>query len=57
MSKLRKIHRSKKRMDGILSHVLFPFSTGPLKGTNNMSKSLRKQAFGYRDIRYFFLKI
>lgn len=46
-----------KRMDGILSHVLFPISNGPLEGTNNMIKSLRRQAFGYRDTRYFFLKI
>ena len=38
-----------KRMDGILSHVLFPISNGPLEGTNNMIKSLRRQAFGYRD--------
>ena len=46
-----------KRMDGILSHVLFPISNGPLEGTNNMIKSLRRQAFGYRDTRYFFFKI
>ena len=46
-----------KRMDGILSHVLFPISNGPLEGTNNMIKSLRRLAFGYRDTRYFFLKI
>lgn len=46
-----------KRMDGILSHVAFPISNGPLEGTNNMIKSLRRLAFGYRDTRYFFLKI
>ena len=46
-----------KRIDGILSHVLFPISNGPLEGTNNMIKSLRRQALGYRDTRYFFLKI
>ena len=46
-----------KRMDGILSHVAFPISNGPLKGTNNMIKSLKRLAFGYRDTRYFFLKI
>ena len=46
-----------KRMDGILSHVAFPISNGPLEGTNNMIKSLKRLAFGYRDTRYFFLKI
>ncbi|MGE0074143.1 MAG: transposase [Sphaerochaetaceae bacterium] len=32
-------------------------SKGPLEGTNNLIKTLRMQAFGYRDQHYFFLKI
>lgn len=27
------------------------------EGTNNMIKTLRRQAYGFRDTRYFFLKI
>lgn len=45
------------RMDGIVARVKFPISNGPLEGVNNMIKSCRRQAFGYRDNEYFFLKI
>lgn len=46
-----------KRMDGIVSHAQYHISNGPVEGTNNMIKTLRKQAYGFRDTRYFFLKI
>jgi transposase len=35
----------------------FPISTGPLEGTNNKIKTLQKQAYGFRDMEFFKLKI
>lgn len=46
-----------RRMDGITSKAIHPISNGPLEGTNNMIKTLRRQAYGFRDTHYFFLKI
>ena len=42
---------------GILAYYQFPITTGPLEGTNNKIKTLQKQAYGYRDIEFFKLKI
>ena len=42
---------------GILAYYDFPISTGPLEGTNNKIKTLQKQAYGFRDISFFKLKI
>jgi hypothetical protein len=44
-------------MEGIVSRVRFPISNGPLEGSNNMIKTVRRQAYGYRDTDYFFLKL
>lgn len=46
-----------KRMDGILSRVDYPISTGPLEGMNNLIKVTKRMAYGYRDNEYFFLKL
>ena len=43
--------------DGILAYYDFPISTGPLEGTNNKIKTLQKQAYGFRDLDFFKLKI
>ncbi|MBW1670095.1 MAG: transposase, partial [Deltaproteobacteria bacterium] len=32
-------------------------STGPLEGTNNKIKTMKRQAYGYRDMEFFKLKI
>ncbi|MBU1417459.1 MAG: transposase, partial [Proteobacteria bacterium] len=32
-------------------------STGPLEGTNNKIKTLQRQAYGFRDMEFFKLKI
>lgn len=45
------------RFVGIVNRVKFPISNGPLEGVNNMIKTCRRQAYGYRDKEYFFLKI
>ena len=43
--------------DGILAFYDFPISTGTLEGTNNKIKALQKQAYGFRDLDFFKLKI
>ncbi|MBX3435827.1 MAG: ISL3 family transposase, partial [Pirellulales bacterium] len=42
---------------GVLAWYDHPISTGPLEGTNNKIKTLKRQAYGYRDQEYFKLKI
>ena len=42
---------------GILDWYFYRISTGPLEGTNNKIKTMKRQAYGYRDIEYFKLKI
>jgi transposase len=42
---------------GILAWYDYPISTGPLEGTNNKIKVLKRVAYGYRDQEYFKLKI
>ena len=40
---------------GLLSYYDYPISTGTLEGTNN--KIMQKQAYGFRDMEFFKLKI
>ena len=42
---------------GILNYYDFPISTGPLEGTNNKIKTMKRQAYGFRDMEFFKLKI
>lgn len=42
---------------GILAYYDYPISTGPLEGTNNKIKTLQRQAYGFRDMEFFKLKI
>jgi transposase len=42
---------------GLLAWYNHPISTGPLEGTNNKIKTLKRQAYGFRDQEYFTLKI
>ena len=42
---------------GILAWYDFPISTGPLEGTNNKIKTMKRQAYGFRDLEFFKLKI
>jgi transposase len=42
---------------GILAYYDVPVSTGPLEGTNNKIKTLQRQAYGYRDTEFFYLRI
>ncbi len=45
-------HRS-----GILSYFDYRISTGPLEGTNNKIKTMKRPAYGFRDMDFFKLKI
>lgn len=42
---------------GILAWYDHPISSGPLEGTNNKIKTLKRQAYGYRDLEFFKLRI
>jgi transposase len=42
---------------GILAHYDYPISTGPLEGINNKIKTMKRQAYGFRDQEFFKLKI
>jgi len=42
---------------GILSYYAYPISTGPLEGANNKIKTMKRQAYGFRDMGFFKLKI
>ncbi len=43
--------------EGVLAYYDYRISTGPLEGTNNKIKTLQRQAYGYRDMDFFKLKI
>lgn len=42
---------------GIPAYYDYPISTGPLEGANNKIKTMKRQAYGYRDMEFFKLKI
>lgn len=46
------IHRNQ-----MLAWYDHPISTGPLEGINNKIKTLKRQAYGYRDLDFFRLRI
>lgn len=52
MAKTINTHRK-----GILAWYDHRISTGPLEGLNNKIKTLKRQAYGFRDLAYFKLKI
>jgi transposase len=42
---------------GILAYYDYPISTGPLEGINNKIKTMKRQAYGFRDPEFLKLKI
>jgi transposase len=52
MAKTLEAHRA-----GLLAYYAYPISTGPLEGTNNKIKTMKRQAYGFRDHEFFKLKI
>ena len=52
MARTLDTHRS-----GLLAYYDYPISTGPLEGTSNKIKTMKRQAYGFRDHEFFKLKI
>lgn len=50
MGKTMAAHRK-----GILAWYEHPISSGPMEGTNNKIKTMKRQAYGYRDMEFFKL--
>lgn len=46
-----------RHAEGVLAWFDHPISTGPLEGMNNKIKTMKRQAYGYRDTEFFRLKI
>jgi transposase len=42
---------------GILNYYKCPISTGPLEGTNNKIQTMKRMAYGFRDMEFYKLKI
>jgi transposase len=42
---------------GLLAYHDYAISTGPLEGTNNKIKTMKRQAYGFRDHSFFILKL
>jgi transposase len=42
---------------GLLNYYDYPISSGPLEGTNNKIKTMKRQAYGFRDPEFLKLKI
>jgi len=49
--------RLKDHLPGILAHCRYPIHTSFIEGVNNKIKVIKRIAFGFRDLKYFFLKI
>jgi transposase len=52
MAKTLATHRS-----GLLAYYDVMISSGPMEGTNNKIKTMKRQAYGFRDLEFFKLKI
>ena len=46
-----------EHLAGLLAYFRHPISTGPLEGMNNKIKVLKRQAYGFRDMAYFKLRL
>ena len=52
MAKTLAAHRS-----GLLAYYDVMITSGPMEGTNNKIKTMKRQAYGFRDHEFFKLKI
>ena len=48
---------NKNYRDGITNSGIYNIRTSVLEGINNKIKVLKRLAYGYRDLDYFFLRI
>ncbi|MCR5536744.1 MAG: ISL3 family transposase [Succinivibrio sp.] len=49
--------QNKNYRDGITNSGIYPIRTSVLEGINNKIKVLKRLAYGFRDLDYFFLRI
>lgn len=55
---LMKFARQKyKRLDGLIAHAKFHINTGKLEGFNNKIKVAKRNAYGFRNLDFFFTYI
>jgi len=55
---LRKVAKALlRRLDGLLSYFKHRISNGKAEGINNKIKTLKRQAYGFRDLKYFKLRL
>jgi len=54
---LRLAQTIEDHLSGLLAYFRHPISTGPLEGLNNKIKVLKRQAYGFRDMAYFKLRL
>ena len=52
MAKTLALHRS-----GLLAYYDVRITSGPMEGTNNKIKTMKRQAYGFRDLGFFKLKL
>jgi transposase len=50
-------HKLVAHRTGILNFFRHRITTGPVEGINNKIKVLKRQAYGFRDLEYFMLRI
>jgi transposase len=46
-----------RHLDGLLAYFGYRLSSGPIEGLNNKIKTLKRQAYGYRDMHFFLLRV
>jgi len=46
-----------RHLNGILNHFPHRITSGAVEGTVNKIKTLKKQAYGFRDMDYFKLRL
>lgn len=46
-----------RHLDGLLAYFGHRISSGPIEGLNNKIKTLKRQAYGYRDMDFFLLRV
>ena len=47
----------RRHREGILNSYKCPISTGLLEGTNNKIQTMKRMAYGFRDMEFYKLKI
>ena len=46
-----------RHWQGLIAYFVHPITTGPLEGLNNKIKTLQRQAYGFRNMEFFKLRI